>query len=471
MQVQYLRNGRSIAATEAPGRLLTPFLPYGLTLEAAPGGFVIHEPGNRSITGQLTLPYYSGHNLEFVDLEVPSNGRFSQEDLRRLWEAGTELAVWQQARIALARHTGTFGAPEVIGYSERIRDWHSLELCARDAGALLSRWPSQLDRRSIWLPVGVPGGIEDLPLTEMDAQELGYLVESGDRVSVSRSARWVGDQRRLRSAAVSAMASAVIDVVRRTVPRTEWTLITALVNPIAMVAQFAATPAGHRDPDPSSWPIPFRTFVASCMRAIADLQSEQRGRGVVPLVDTDELYEAWLAVQARDALDVQLGYRVDSGSDALAAWRQNDILYELWVKPGINRKGRMFGNATFVALVADILTPDLILSASRDDETTLFVLDAKSWAIMLPEDALAQSAKYLYGLRRIDDLPETPAICGVDLVTSAVPPVAPHTEVSRVRVLGATPTSGIGELHTRLSEIVLELTSEIESRERAASAY
>ncbi|MGK2874733.1 MAG: hypothetical protein ACSLEW_03710 [Nocardioides sp.] len=405
-----------------------------------------------------------------TDLNVPSNGRFSQEDLHLLWDAGAELARWQ-ARMAMARRTGTFGSPEVAGTTDRLRDWRSLELCAHDAAVLIGRWPTRVDRRSTWLPIGVPGGVEDVPLTAQEATERGYVVEQDDVLAITQSARWVGDRRPLRSVSVAAMAWAVIQVVRQTVPSDQMLLIKSLVNPIATVAQLAATPAGHRDPDASSWPIPFVNFVASCMRVIADLQSSERGRGVVPLLDTDELYEAWLAIEARDALDAHLGGQIMAGSDALAAWERDDIVYELWVKPSIPRAGRTFGNATFLALVAELLTPDLILSASRDDETAVHVLDAKSWAQMLPEQALEQSAKYLYGIRRESDVLQVSAIAGVDLVTCAPPPTAPRTAASRVRVLGATPTRGSAALHLRVSEVADLLATEIEARERLASGY
>jgi hypothetical protein len=442
-----------------------------LRLEAGAGGFSIYEPDGRSITGQLTLPLFSNRRLTYLDLEVPSNGRFDQEDLRLLWESGAELARWRQARSALARPEGTFGAPEVIGTVARLRDWRSLEMCAHDAASLLGRWPSQLDRRTAWMPVGVPGGVEDLPLTEMEAQERGHVAEHQRTVAIMQSARWVGDQSRLRSTSVAAIAWAVVELVRNTLAEDEWLLAKSLVNPIAMVAQLAATPSGHRDPDPSSWPIPFIAFVASCTRAIADLQSEQRGTGVVPLIDTDELYEAWLAVQCREALDRLLGQRVDTESNALAAWSREDILFELWVKPGLSRWGRRFGDQKFATLVADVLIPDIVLSASRDEETAIFVLDAKSWSTMRAESALEQSAKYLYGIRRYDEWGHVPAICGVDLVTSAEPPTAPRSDISRVNVLGATPTEGVDRLHSRLSDIVLSLIGDIESRERRASAY
>jgi hypothetical protein len=439
-------------------------------LEGAPGGFVIHEPSDRSITGQLTLPSFVDGQLTMTDLNVPSNGRFSQEDLRLLWDAGAELARWQ-TRMALARQTGTFGSPEVAGITERLRDWRSLELCAQDAAVLINRWPTRLDRRSTWLPIGVPGGVEDVPLTAQEATERGYVVERDDALAITQSARWVGDRQPLRSTSVAAMAWAVIQVVRQTVPRAQMPLIKSLVNPIATVAQFAATPAGHRDPDPSSWPIPFITFVASCMRAIADLQSSERGHGVVPLLDTDELYEAWLAIETRDALDAHLGQQIMAGSDALAAWEQDDILYELCVKPSIPRTGRTFGAARYLALVAELLTPDLMLSASRDEETAVHVLDAKSWALMLPEQALEQSAKYLYGIRRETNVMQVPAIAGVDLVTCAPPPTASRQDASLVRVLCATPTRGSDVLHARIAEIADLLATEIEARERLASAY
>lgn len=450
------------------GRLLTPFLPYGLVLEQGAGGFDIYEPAGRSITGQLTLPSVIEGRLSLAELNVPSNGRFSQEDLHLLWEAGAELALWK-ARMARARQTGTFGHPEVAGTVDQLRDWRSLAQCAHDAAVLIGRWPTRLDRRATWFPIGVPGGVEDLPLTVQHASERGHVVEEDGVLALTQSARWVGDRQALRSVSVTAMAWAVIQVLRQTVPPEQMTLIKSMVNPIATVAQLAAAPAGYRDPDPSSWPIPFIEFVTSCTRVIADLQSSERGKGVVPLLDTDELYESWLAVETRDALDAHLGDQIVVRSDALAAWERGGIVYELWVKPSINRIGRSFGNAIFLALVAELLAPDLVLTASRRDETTVHVLDAKSWATMLPEQALEQSAKYLYGVRRESAEVQVPAITGVDLVTCAPAPTAPRTATSRVRVITATPTKNLDTLHARVKAIADALADELDVHERLVS--
>jgi hypothetical protein len=68
------------------------------------------------------------------------------------------------------------------------------------------------------------------------------------------------------------------------------------------------------------------------------------------------------------------------------------------------------------------------------------VLDAKGWAQMLPEDALSQSAKYLYGIRRTRDPRTVPAFAGVDLVTCASPAGLSGGDLARVAVSGATPT-------------------------------
>src|SRR5690242_12391331 len=268
---------------------------------------------------------------------------------------------------------------------------------------------------------------------------------------------------------VSTLALAVVQVARVSVPAEQLALIRPLLDPLALVGRVAAAPAGYRDPDPSSWPVAFAAFAASCMIAMAELQSSRRGEGVVPLLDTDELYEAWLAVQIRTALDDRFGAWSTPRSDALAAWEHAGTEYQLWLKPAISRDGRAVGSESFKAVVAEVLTPDLMLSATRGDETELMVLDAKAWAQMLPEDVLTQSAKYLYGIRRVSDVAAVPALAGVDLVTCAQPPGVPAGDSARVAVNGATPTAGVAALHARLGAIVDQLASSLSERERLAS--
>lgn len=207
------------------------------------------------------------------------------------------------------------------------------------------------------------------------------------------------------------------------------------------------------------------------MRAIAELQSAERGHGVVPLLDTDELYEAWLAVTVRDALNNLVGDQIQGESDALAAWEHDDIRFELWVKPTITQAGRTFGNAGFSTVVSGALTPDLLLSASRDEETVLAVLDAKAWTTLLAEDALSQSSKYLYGIRRMSSPEAVPAVTGVDLVTSAIPPTLVAAELARVRVIESTPTRAPEAVTVRIAAILDVLGSALEEREHLASQY
>lgn len=441
-------------------------------IEAAPdGGLVIIEPPDRSLAGQLTLPFVTERQLDFVDLFIPSNGRFTQDDLRLLWEIGAELASWRASRFALARREGAFGRPEIAGEASAIRDWRALTTCAHDAASLLRHWPTKLDRYAKWLPVGMPGGTEDLPVTEREVERWGYLLEVEGVLRVTQSARWLGERHPLRSATLTTLALAVLDLTRASLPAEQFVDFRSILEPIGRVAQQSAVPTGHRDPEPSSWPAPFLAFAASCMVAIAELQSSQRGEGVVPLLDTDELYEAWLAVQIRAAMDERLGPWQIPTSDALASWEDDDTTFELWLKPAITRDGRVFGRESFCAVVAEMLTPDLVLSASRGDETELMVLDAKSWARMLPEDALAQSAKYLYGIRRLHDVAAVPALAGVDLVTCAPAPNVHGSDAVRIAVATATPTVGIEALRTRLSITLDRLTGALVERERSVSAH
>lgn len=445
-------------------------MPYGLIIEPAPEvGFVVNEPPDRRIAGQLSLPFLNGKRLGFVDLWIPSNGRFTQEDLRLLWATGSELAAWRSARIALARRDGTFGRPEIAGSSRLVRDWRALTACAHEAADLLGRWPTTLDRRLTWLPVGVPGGTEDLLTTERLVERRGYLLARDAQTTVTQSGRWVGRPRPLTSPTVSGLARAVIEVAQASLPADQLMIIRSLLARLAEVSSRAASPAGYRDPDLSSWPRGFVSFVASCVVAIAELQSFQRGTGVVPLLDTDELYEAWLAVEVRKALDGRFGPWMLPGSGALARWEHGGIAYELWLKPGIRREGRLFGDESFRAVVAEVLIPDLVLSATMSGMSELYLLDAKAWAQMLPEDVLMQAAKYLYGVRREHDVHSMPAVVGVELVTCAQPPSVSDKYLAKLSVTTATPTIGIDGLATRLTEIVDQLADSLLCRERVAS--
>jgi hypothetical protein len=430
--------------------------------------FVIVEPSDKSLAGRLALPLVSDSGqIEFADLDVPSSGVFTQDDLEHLWEAGRELADWR-ARAALATSAADPADPEVRGPASVIASWRTLADCAHDAGVLLGRWPQVLDRRSTWLPVGIPGGFEDLERTERDADQLGY---ASDEFGVMQSARWVGTTKTLPSTAVTIMAHTVLQLVRSTVNLEDERRLFPLLSPIGQVAARAASTRAHQDPDPSSWPLAFTSFVASCMRVIVELAVSKRGGGALPLLDTSELYEAWLAVTTRALLDQRLGAWTSTGSGALAAWEANDTRFELWVKPSFSRTPCQVGSELFFGVVADLLTPDLLLSASRGEHTELAALDAKAWRLLLPEDALTQSAKYLYGIRRVSEPDTVPALAGVDLVTCAHAPAVHAGELARIGVVTATPTAGLANLDSRIRGILEQLTTSLTTRERQASTY
>ena len=237
------------------------------------------------------------------------------------------------------------------------------------------------------------------------------------------------------------------------------------------MARVAAAPAGSCDPVLSSWPAPFVAFTEACLRTLAELQSSRRGTGVVPLLDTDELYEAWLAIAVRNVLNARFGPWIVPASDALASWQYDDATIELWIKPGIARGGTNIGGTRLHALVAESLSPDLLLTASRGEVAAFTVIDAKSWASMMPEQALDQSAKYLYGIRLSDDPTLVPAIAGVALVTCAAAPSIGAPARSQVRVVSTTPTSGLYELGDHIGEITDQLLVSLVEREHTASEF
>lgn len=451
------------------GRPLTPLLPYGLRIEAFAEDFVIVEPTDRSFAGRLVLPFLKDGEVQMFDLDVPSSGNFSHDDLDELWLAGQELASWQ-ARRAIAVPTGAFASPTAVDRASVLADWHALEDCSRQARALLRDWPRRMGRALRWMPVGVGGGFEDLDRTERDVGRLGYLATStdGDAV-VTRSARWFGLPEPLALGAVAVMAENVVALVTSTVTRDELPLLSGLLAPIQHVATMATNFAGLTDPDPSSWPTPFLLFVASCMQVLAELEAHQRGDRAIPLLDTDELFEAWLAVRVREVISRRLRTAPAVSPGAIASWVDDEITYDLRLKPAIRRQTQL-GAHKYRALVATELVPDVVVSATRGAITELAVLDAKAWTQMRSEQVLSESAKYLYGLRRTDD-DTLPALMSVCLVSCAPKPEMPDSVDAKVDFVWATPTLGVDILVSTVWGITTALAGAVEAREQEASLH
>jgi len=449
-----VRNGKTVARTTVPGRLITLALPFDLVVDtSSPREAVIVEPANRSVAGLLTLPYLAARDLAFADLLIPSNGRFTQEDLRLLWEAGAELATWRSARLAVPSGDADFGRPKIVGRAPIVHAWRAVGACAHHAAVLSRHWPVFLDRDTRWLPTGVPGGAEDAALTEREAIRRRLLSERDGVRTITHTARSMGAVRYRRSPSLAALALAVIRLAHDSLPADEQSTIRPILSPIVRVERMAAAP-GRRDPDFSSWPGPLLEFAGACTQAIADLRSAERGEGVAPFLDTDELYEAWLAVQIRAILNQRMATQEAVAGDALGAWAHGEILYQLFLKPSLGSRGTLLGTESFAPIVAGVLTPDIVLSATRDQRTCVAVFDAKAWAELPPEAALEQSAKYLYGIRRSSDPATVPILASVDLVTCAPAPNLLEEALARVRVTTATPTGGTTSLSSRVNVIV-----------------
>lgn len=403
---------------------------------------MILQSTGSGLAGRLTFPYLDDTgSLGFTDLDVPTSGVFSQEDLKLLWDAGRRMADWKN-RAAIA-HATEFARPAPAGEADLVRNWHTVEACSRHARALLGSWPHSLDRRLTWQPVGVPGGTEDLMVTEREVDSLGHLSISGDQLTVGQSARWIGTSKPWRSATVAVVAQAVIGTALRSIPAEDHAHISPLLAPIAQVATIAEPPLGSIDLDPSSWPPAFGSFVSSCLRVITELEAASRGAGAIPLLDTDELYEAWLALRIWEMLESRLG-PAEPGEKADACWSIDTTKLELWIKPVfLSSEPSSIGEEYYCAVGAQRLVPDLLLSATKDGETRLFVFDAKAWSTMQSEDALSEAAKYLYGIRFFleDDRSTVPVIERVELVTSAKTPPVSSSDVARIGVITSTPTA------------------------------
>lgn len=437
--------------------MLSPVLPLDLVMEADELGYKIFEPATRSLVGSHTFPCLTDDGrLTFAQLEVPSDGRFDQDDLVELRHAGSRMADWLKARRAVLLDHDSYATPTVVGYVDSLQDWRALTACAEHAIALLSRWPTELTRSVRWMPVGLPGGVEDLRRTILDVERRGNVAPGGDGgVTISHSARSVGAARGVANETVAALASAVVNAALAALPAEQRALLAPALRPIGEVARRAQPTVAHDAPDISSWPPRFVEFADSCARALVEIEAATAGHGATPLLDTHELYEQWLAVHALDVIELTLGPSSGRTSiGALASWQHGSATVDLWFKPAFPQGGRSIGSFSLRPVAATTLVPDVVVTVTEMQETRLHVLDAKSWRSMQPEDALTQSAKYLYGLRRLDALGRVPAISSVHLVTSAPRPTLVNLNDVPMDVITAHPAGRTGALDSLIERLV-----------------
>lgn len=186
-----------------------------------------------------------------------------------------------------------------------------------------------------------------------------------------------------------------------------------------------------------------------------EIEAATAGSGATPLLDTHELYEQWLAVHTLDVIELTLGAASSRTSvGALASWHDETTTVDLWFKPVFPEAGRRIGALSLRPVAATTLIPDVAITVTDKRDTDLHVLDAKAWWSMQPEDALTQSAKYLYGLGRLDAPGQVPAISSVHLVTSAARPHLANLDDSPMDVITARPAGSTSVLDALVERLV-----------------
>jgi hypothetical protein len=404
----------------------------------------------------MFIPFLARGRIAVTRLSIPPPPPWHWGDLRALLKASQILSTRAPAGLGEARWQ------RGIRKRSRRLDWPLVDSCIGTARHLLSRWPVADATELGWLPTEVAGGVEEAQTTEraLGSSRAPLARKAEGRAYPVATARRFSRYEPRESGLVATAAESVLRSFRLVVesyasdPRIA-AAVAAIEQPLATVAFTARPSAIAPDPPFSTLPAAFRSFVSAALAATSELSSVGSGHELLPLAHVWELYEDWVAERVLAVVERLMARPPDTRSGAcFGRWTLSDGSVEVLIQPRFPL-GQAFtvGDARFQTVLGDELRPDVVVAVSRKGRTRLLVIDAKDRPSLDGSTLAAESAKYLWGIRRCYDAAagsspaEVPAIEAVLLVApdggsdsvifhlgrALTVPAAPHRQPSPAR--------------------------------------
>lgn len=403
--VRFLRRGTVVVESTISGQLLPVSVPRSVALKDSPGRIDLVESsdGTLECCGRISLVALRDDNVFSVShIDVPPPDPFSSPDLREMWEARNRLDLKQRPPTSGdATWFATVLRPRTDVRMDR------LPSAIASARMLLSRWPTTPATHSQVLPLGQPGGREDLRSTDILASQRGTTLHQ-NRPLPAETARVFGSAVRRTCGSVAMLAELLrfqADILLRTpeaIPVEHDRR--AVLAPLAAVAVAAQIPKGTVDGPPSTWPTGMQKFYSLASIALAELEILGSGADTAPLSELWDLYQAWVAEAILGLMVSQLGPPIaTSTSSLLGRWVSGRVELELHYTPLIPSrpgKSKSISGAKLHAAIG-ALEPDVVIAARNlhTGQVKLLVIDPKKRKYLDSGALTVESSKYLWGIR------------------------------------------------------------------------
>jgi hypothetical protein len=465
MRVELRAAGKTLAHQDVNGPLLLP--PPGTILSGRQVGLEILEPvrgpavGPDLLVGSVPLVSWNAitHSISVEFLEVPAPPPFEEDDVGSMWKAILDFPLPLASSMTVqGRGSGSATAAGQPLTSEALPG--AISGCRR----LLRGWPTSETRETIWRPADMRGGREDLRATDrLGARRGGAVV--GSRVIPDRVARRQRGSVPWASTRLSGACRALAKYLRESgLDGSEQVLI----RPLELVSE-RATPA-RRTPDPplSSWPSQSRKTFQAVTEALVGLAVSGRGASLVPLSDVWRIYENWVALRSRSALENRFGQAepIGDGTAWSCQWDLEGVVVRLHSQREIGSPsdGNVAGHPDRIISVSSNLRPDVLISITgATGDQALFCIDAKRRLTATEMDAgevATAASKYLWGIRMKDD-PDLLPVATALIVSSAGLAAVHDVERSRIFGLFALPSQGAEGFDLFVEEEVERLLAEV----------
>ena len=315
-------------------------------------------------------------------------------------------------------------------------------------------WPERDVTEIVWRAPEIRGGREDLRETDRSGARLAGIRRPGrspipDRIARRRGATAPWSSRRLATACVAfsrALRGAVdVEIGAR---------------PLALVEQVSRRAAAQThgpDGSISSWPHEAQAAYRAVLRVLVALAVAGVGNDRVPLCHVWRLYEAWVGVKTHEVLVERFGL----GDPLEAPWWAREwatatgACVRLHSQATVSRNADPLiacGGPGFVSVSSDLRPDGLIGLRSTHGSQALVCVDAKQRTSPTSMDraGVAEAAsKYLWGIRRADDMDRFGTVTTL-VVSSAPVPNMYDPDRSRTDASFLLPSGGFATFREKL---------------------
>ncbi len=415
--------------------------------------------GRDAVCGRLVVPVVVEGRLRDAAVELAPPEDWSVQQVQAMWNSASRLEA-----------TRILAAPLLLDgrlakdYARGI-DWQALAAALAQAEALVLRWPNRTRLRKVEGSTATPRGREDESATA-SAIESGRISALTSPLRLDRAVYNEAIRKPWTSALLTRQIDRLAVSLREALAASDPSALGAIsaLGDVRSLADPGTRSAG-REPPFSSWPHAVARLMWLAQKAERRVSiAGAAGSGTTPTRRLWTLYEDWVTVATLEALEALLGPPVSRALNPLASWESEGKEVALWRQFDFRFSSPrpLLGEAV-VGVGHGALRPDIVLAVRSNDRVRVGVLDAKAYRQIGYSGAIDEmTAKYLWGMRRLEGSPPAPTAPLLEFAGVVAPVGAPKSQapphLSRTRTIQAVPPpDGPGLPEAVIAELLNEL--------------